>query len=165
MRAGLLGASARGGKRHLTDSGTRVPAVAWWPGVVAPGRNANLVDLTDVLPTFLALADGALTGRPVETPPGVDGVSFADQLGGGDETGRRWHFNQFDEGGTRYYMRDRRWKLYQDGSLYDLETDPGEERAILPGSDSRESARARAFLRDRLRELNPHFVEPRPASS
>ncbi len=159
VRAGLLGAGAAAGKRHLSDAGTRVPAFAWWPGVVAPGRNPNLVDLTDVLPTFLALADGVLAGRPVTAPPGLDGQSFAAQLAGELDGGRTWQFNQFDESGTRYYMRDRRWKLYQDGRLYDLASDPGEDRAVRAG-ESAEAERARAALRERLRELNPRFVDP-----
>ncbi|MDJ0851158.1 MAG: sulfatase-like hydrolase/transferase [Myxococcota bacterium] len=158
VRAALLGREAGGGKRHLSDAGTRVPALAWWPGVVAAARNPNLVDLTDVLPTFVALADGVLAGRPVTPPPGLDGQSFARQLVGELDGGRSWQFGQFDEGGTHYYMRDLRWKLYQDGRLFDLESDPRELRPLLPGAEPAEAARARGRLRRRLVELNPRFA-------
>jgi arylsulfatase A-like enzyme len=64
------------GKWNLYDAGTRVPLVAAWPGVVAPGAKSDaLVSLADLLPTFIEVAGGAAPGD-------VDGRSFAEILRG-----------------------------------------------------------------------------------
>ncbi|NNC41862.1 MAG: sulfatase-like hydrolase/transferase, partial [Acidimicrobiia bacterium] len=46
-----------GGKYHLTEGGIRVPALAWWPGTIAPG---TVIDkqaaLWDLAPTFAEMA-------------------------------------------------------------------------------------------------------------
>ncbi len=51
------------------DSFTRVPFIISWPGQIAPGRTAELVELVDVMPTLLDFA-GA------EIPHGVQGMSL-----------------------------------------------------------------------------------------
>ena len=64
------------GKWNLYDAGIRVPFVAAWPGVIAPGRRTGaLISAVDLLPTFVELAGG--------TPPeAIDGRSYADILRG-----------------------------------------------------------------------------------
>ncbi len=65
--AGLL----REGKGCTFEGGMRVPAIAWWPGQIAPGRTTSALATTmDVFPTALALAGAPLPGdRPLD---GVD---------------------------------------------------------------------------------------------
>ncbi|CAH1264172.1 ARSA [Branchiostoma lanceolatum] len=49
--------SRRGGKASTWDGGLRVPAIAWWPGVVAPGQvSQHLVSSMDVFQTAAELA-------------------------------------------------------------------------------------------------------------
>lgn len=66
------------GKRWLYDSGTHVPLIVRWPGVIAPGSSTDrLVSLMDLGPTLLSLAGlqppEHMHGRPFlgqyEAPP------------------------------------------------------------------------------------------------
>lgn len=64
------------GKWNLYDAGVRVPMLAVWPGVIAPGtKTAAMVQWIDLLPTYIELAGG--------TPPAnLDGRSFVKALRG-----------------------------------------------------------------------------------
>ena len=115
-----------GGKAQLTDWGTRVPVIASWPGKVRPGQVCEgLVDITDVYPTIVELA-GA------KPPQGsLDGRSFASQLLGREEsTARQWVFAEHK---GRSFVKDRRYKLYHDGEIFDLVADPNEEHPLSIG--------------------------------
>ena len=65
--AGLL----REGKGCTFEGGMRVPAIAWWPGKIAPNRITSALATTmDLFATSLALAGGTLpSDRPID---GVD---------------------------------------------------------------------------------------------
>lgn len=62
------------------DGGIQIPFLAWWPGVVEPGRvtDANIC-FTDVLPTMVDVAGG-------NPDPGLDGRSFLPVLTGERDT-------------------------------------------------------------------------------
>lgn len=64
------------GKWNLYDAGIRVPFIAEWPGVIAPGsRTDAMVSWIDILPTLVELAGGV-------PPADLDGRSFARVLRG-----------------------------------------------------------------------------------
>jgi hypothetical protein len=47
----------RGGKGDYLEGGVRVPAMAWWPGVIAPGQTVgDIIHETDLFTTFARLA-------------------------------------------------------------------------------------------------------------
>lgn len=55
--AGML----KGGKGSPSEGGTRVPAIAWWPGTIPSNQvNETPVSSFDLFPTFLELAGGTL---------------------------------------------------------------------------------------------------------
>ena len=55
----------RGGKGSTWEGGVRVPTLAWWPGRVPAGTTCDAVAGTiDLLPTFVALAGGAVPAQP-----------------------------------------------------------------------------------------------------
>jgi arylsulfatase A len=134
----LAGRRIAGGKSLLTDAGTHVPLLARWPGHVPAGVCADLVDVSDLLPTLAALAGVALPADLV-----LDGRSFAPQLRGEPGRPREWVYGGFR---GRSFLRDRRWKLTNAGDLYDLARDPDERAAIRAAQDTPESAAARARL-------------------
>ena len=150
----LNGRKAGGGKGSMKDSGTRVPLIASWKGTTPAGAVCDdLVDFTDFYPT---LAEAA--GAPVEAARGVDGVSFFPRIAGRKDAPREWAFMHFrgrsaetdggnwpDKAGS-YWARDRRWKLYHDGRLFDLEDDPDERRPRGADGDTAETAAARRRL-------------------
>jgi len=48
----------RGFKGQLFEGGTRVPAIAWFPGIITPSaKNHNMVLSMDLMPTFLSVAE------------------------------------------------------------------------------------------------------------
>ncbi|WP_108258350.1 arylsulfatase [Mangrovicoccus ximenensis] len=67
----------RGGKGTTWEGGVRVPGIAYWPGMIAPGRESDgLFDLTDFFNTSLALA-GVTDSIPAERfIDGIDQSSF-----------------------------------------------------------------------------------------
>ena len=70
IRSTLEDRVVQGGKGKTTDAGTRVPLVAYWPGVVPEGRvSDDLVDFSDFMPTLLEASGTA-------PPEDLDGQSF-----------------------------------------------------------------------------------------
>ncbi len=123
--------TVRGGKAAMTDSGTHVPLIANWPGRIPAGRvNENLVDFSDFLPTFATFSGG---GLPADRP--IDGLSFASQLLGKADKTRQWVFCHYWGYGrrkedTREFVRDKRFKLYDNGEFFDVENDPLEQHPL-----------------------------------
>ena len=144
-----------GGKGKTNDRGTHVPLIAQMPGTVPAGSvNDDLIDVTDFLPTMLEAAG-------VEAPEGyfMDGSSFYPQLTGESGDPKDWIFFHFEPMSARNaarcirMVRDRNWKLYETGQLYDMNTDLDEELPIFESDDSEESAAARARLKPVFAEM------------
>ncbi|MHC4272115.1 MAG: sulfatase-like hydrolase/transferase [Planctomycetota bacterium] len=77
----------RGGKGDFWEGGIRVPAFAWWPGVIEPGQIVgDIVHETDLYSTFARLG-GATEHIPADRI--VDGLDQTALLLNGDTHGRR----------------------------------------------------------------------------
>jgi arylsulfatase A len=119
----------RGIKRDLYEGGIRVPMIASWPGTIPAGRVSNHVWAHwDILPT---LAD--IAGAPA--PPGVDGIAMTRALRGESQPAHEFLYWEFHERGFQQAVRMGTWKairLKQDAplELYDLATDPAEQRDV-----------------------------------
>jgi arylsulfatase A-like enzyme len=142
-----------GHKGFPDDGGTRVPLIAHWPRTIPEGVVLDdLVDTTDFLPTI-----AAATGAPA--PPGVqqDGLSFLPQLQGEGGNPREWVFCHYDPDWGAFsrsrFARDHRWKLYDDGRLYDVAMDVLEEHPLEPRALGPEGAEARQRLQEVLDRL------------
>jgi arylsulfatase A len=135
-----------GGKGLLTDNGTHVPLIVNWPGITPAGKVCNdLIDFTDFMPT---LAD--VTGASLPQDRTIDGQSFVPQILGRDGTERKWSYNLF-EGSA--WIRTHLWKLYDDGKLFDMASDPLEQNPILAENDGKESSKIRVYLTEELKNL------------
>jgi arylsulfatase A len=126
----------RGGKGLTTDSGTHVPMIASWPGVVPIGKVCGeLVDFRDFVPTFAEAAGAEIPG---DMP--IDGRSFLPQLHGEKGNPREWIFCHYDprwgNHKMRRFVRDKRWKLYANGDLYDVSADTLEQNPNPPGPEA-----------------------------
>lgn len=112
----------RGYKRDLYEGGIRIPAIAWWPGVIEAGAvSAEPIGFWDYFATV-----GELTGAPV--PRDTNGTSFAPTLLG---EGRETPEYLFWEYRDRVAIRAGRWKGVRPGAdaaleLYDLDSDESE---------------------------------------
>lgn len=124
------GTSIKGNKGYATDAGTHVPLIAHWKGKIKKGSiNDNLIDFTDFLPTFMELA----TAKELDHTQ-TDGVSFYPQLIGKSQVTRDWIFCHYEPNwgnfNPRRYVQNKRWKLYDNGELYDLENDILEQNPL-----------------------------------
>ncbi len=120
-----------GGKMDLTEGGIRVPWVAHWPQVIAPGRITAQHCLTmDWSATMLAAG-----AAPADPAFALDGVDLMPVLRGEHNTFERPLYWRMSHRGQRAH-RDGRWKyLRVDGLdyLFDIDADERERanRAAL----------------------------------
>ena len=143
----LNGVDIVGGKGLTTDAGTRVPMVVLQPGVVPKGRvYEELIDFSDFLPTCLETCG-------LKIPQGIDGKSFASQLRGEIGQPRKWLHCYYcprpERTKPKQFVRDKRWKLYRDGSFFDVANDVFEKNN-LTGSETDDATAARSHLQKAL---------------
>ena len=112
----------QGGKGSMQDAGNRVAFVANWRGTIKPGTVVDApIGFTDVLAT-IAEATGS------KAPDGTDGQSFLPMAKGDASKARGWMFQSYSKNGLgeapyRCFVRDANWKLYADGSLFNVPND------------------------------------------
>ncbi len=121
------GQEFRGQKGQLYEGGLRIPAMARWPGKIAPGQVSDLLCyFPDIMPTLAELAD-------VKTPADIDGMSLVPELLGDKAAGRAQpqHEYLYWEIGRQTAVRMKDWKAVRtkpdaDWELYDLSADLSE---------------------------------------
>lgn len=119
----------RGRKGDSYDGAFRVPALARWPGKIAPGRVSDHVwAFWDFLPTA-----AEIVGLPDVALPKTDGVSFLPALLGRPADQRKhkylyWEFNR------NQAVRSGNWFGHRrnggEVELYDLKSDPQQKRNV-----------------------------------
>jgi arylsulfatase A-like enzyme len=146
--------TVQGGKGLTTDAGTRVPLIANWKGSTPSGKVLDdLIDSTDFMPTIAELTGARM---PAEIRP--DGRSFAPQLRGEKGNPRDWVFCHYDprpgwdkkQYTLQRFARDQRFKLYDDGKLYDVPDDVLEQQPLKKGEGGPAANRARQKLKSVL---------------
>ncbi len=150
----LHGVSIPKGKGRTNDWGVHMPFVVRAPMFSAGGRvTDDLVDFTDMLPTFAKIA-----GAPLPKQAKLDGRSFVDSLRGtGSDSGKRkWIYAQI---GARRIVRDKRFKLDSSGQFWDLKNDPLEKND-LQSSRAPEVAAARERLQKVLADMPEDAAAP-----
>nr|WKN37000.1 sulfatase-like hydrolase/transferase [Tunicatimonas sp. TK19036] len=115
----------RGHKTQLWEGGHRVPAIAYWPGMIDAGTtNATIVSV-DILPTLLSLANSQLPKNFV-----TDGVDFSKLLTEGQTPETRTIFWRYRD---QWAARQGDWKLLvqQDSTyLFNLAQDISEQHNL-----------------------------------
>jgi len=154
-----------GFKSSLWEGGHRVPAMACWPGKIAPRLCDEPTICLDLFPTFLALANA----EPPKDRP-LDGVNLLPLLTEGKPLGER---TLFWAAGQQRAVRQGPWKLLMgikdrgnQPGLFNLPNDLSEkqsladkepqrvqamrtalgawEREVMPGGGEREKARGKS---------------------
>jgi arylsulfatase A len=150
--------TVKGGKGTLTDAGMRVPLIANWPGTIPTGKvSRDLIDSTDFLPTICQATGAALpTGK-------LDGRSFLPQLRGETGQPRQWTYcwyapNQNKIDAPRQFARDHRYKLFADGTFYEVDSRRFEEKQLQDGQLGPEAAAAK----QKLQAVLDQFQDARP---
>lgn len=143
------GKKIRGEKGLPTQLGLRVPAIASWPGVLPEGTVSNsLLESTDFLPTILQAARAS-----VSIPKSIDGIAQFENWKSGEAGPREWvYIHQDPRPGwdkDRFKLDrlviNQRYKLHEDGRMFDLNADPFEKQAMFIG-DNAEADAARLKL-------------------
>ena len=128
-----------GRKATMLEGGSRVPLIANWPGVTPAGKvNHDLIDFSDFCATVAELGGAKL-------PEGVrlDSRSFAGQIKGEKGSPREWIYVELN---GKSYVRDSRFKLTNNGELFDLSDAPFKEIAIEKTSADSGATAARKSL-------------------
>ena len=142
----------------MQDAGNRVAFVANWKGTIKPDSTVDSpVGFTDVLPT---IAD--VTGSKVLD--GADGKSFLPMLKGDMSQARGWLFQSYSKNGPgsaayRCFVRDANWKLYADGSLYNVTNDWLEKSPVTGPEADAQRKRLQPILDRVLKEVPPKLVD------
>ena len=130
-------APLRGHKGTVWEGGHRVPAIAWWPGTIAPNRVADELAISlDLCPTMCDMAG-------VSAPDGhFDGIGLNALLRGeGEPRPRHLFWNGLA-------MRDDTYKLVIDNDtprLFDLSQDLSESEDLASQHPDRTRAMCRAI--------------------
>ena len=135
---GMVETIYRGGKGDYTEGGVRVPAIAWWPGMIEPGQTVgDIIHETDWYTTFANIA-GATKYIPSDRI--IDGIDQTSLLLNGDGYSRRDYVHIYT-GSTHAATVKSRFKRHWVGDLpglagasfYDLYNDPREvQPKMLP---------------------------------
>lgn len=147
----LQGMTIRGGKGSMTEAGTRVPMIAWWPSRIKPAICREFFSLVDILPTINSIAG-------IPTQRHVDGMNLSHYLLGGTGENREKICVNFGNG---YYVRDHRFRLNHDGKLYDISTESNKTRysesLVQPSAHLKEREQLQHHLDNfmKLTPLNP----------
>ncbi|VGO13060.1 Arylsulfatase [Pontiella desulfatans] len=122
-----------GRKNRMLRDGTGVPCVMDWPKyrdeyAKIGHRRDDLIDFSDFFATIMEVAETS-----VDYP--TDGVSFASRLRGEGAKKRKFVFCHYwrvgrDPKGARDAIHDGNYKLYNDGTFYDLQTDSDELQPV-----------------------------------
>jgi arylsulfatase A len=149
----------RGGKGTGTVAGMHVPLIANWPGTIPAGTvNRDLIASTDFFPT-LCEAGGATIPEGLT----MDGVSFLPPLRG--EKGRPrptlycWYARDGGPKADIEFAMTASFKLYRDGTCFDLAVDPFEEHPLPVSSLTGSRAETAKMLQAEL----DRFAQARPA--
>ena len=137
----------RGGKGTLYEGGTRVAALANWPGRIKPGEVNGMMHVVDMFPTL-----GALAGAAGKKDKLLDGVNVWATISEGSPSLRQevvYNIEPFRAG-----IRQDEWKLIwrtplpQALELYNIAQDPSEKTNLADKNPQKV-----AELQKRIEEL------------
>ena len=154
----LNGRQIRGGKGYTHDYGTHVPLIVNWPGKVPGGKvNDDLVCFSDLFPTMVEAM-----GLPQKEISDGDGWSFWPQCEGRKGRQREWIYcyyfprpsaTKYNDKYSHYqvrFTRDKRYKLYDNGEMFDTIKDVIEKHPIAVGEAGAGGEAARRMLQKAL---------------
>lgn len=146
---GTIGGKKLSGKKGtMLECGSLVPTIASWPAVIKAGQvNIDLIDSSDLLPTF-----AAVTGAPLPTKNVLDGRSFLPQLQGKKGNPKEYIYMEL---GNKWYVRSAKWKLNRQGELFDMSNAPFEEKQVSDYTNNPEANAAYTRLQAILKEIAP----------
>ena len=147
----------KGIKRSLHDGGIRVPAIAYWPGVVPAASESDMLwSFADFLPTAAEMAG-------VEPTAGLDGISLRQTLQGeSQDWSERVLYWEFHERNPGQAIRWGKWKAIKNRGkslqLFDMTTDIGEEHNLA--DENPDVAKQALNIMSEARTASEHWGDP-----
>ena len=125
-----------GGKGSFLEGGIRVPAFAWWPGVIEPRSVVgDIIHVSDLFTTFARIGGGT---DFIPTDRVIDGIDQTALLLNGDGHSRRDYVHVYagpNYAATVKQQFKRHWMSSRPGlvgkSFFDLYKDTREERGMM----------------------------------
>lgn len=133
----------RGGKYQIFEGGTRVPFIIRWPGRIAPGTSAALVNQIDFIASFAELLDVELADdeaadsrNTLDAFLGKDKAGYAYMIQEAGYNRRALRYNDWKyiapmPGKARKFSFNRFGGAAAEAALYNLGDDPGEAENII----------------------------------
>ena len=151
-----LGEHFMWGKVTLFEVCDRVPLIVRVPGLTTPGsRSDGLVELVDLYPTLAQLCQ-------VTAPSDLQGVSLVSRLEDASVPGKEVAYTVVYRGDQLgKAVRTERWRYTSwpvGEELYDLRTDPGEQRNLVTSTEHAETV---ADLRSHLKHIESFAASQR----
>jgi arylsulfatase len=130
----------KGGKGAVLEGGVRVPAMAWWPGMIEPDQDpTDIIHLVDLYTTAARLG-GAVDNIPTDRiTDGIDQTALLLLGEGHSHRNYMFHYSGSQIGAVRYEDFKIHIKPGGHGGLpnmdfYNVRRDPGEKRGeFYPG--------------------------------
>ena len=125
----------RGGKGEVYEGGIRVPAIAYWPGMIDAGQDP--IDMLHVTDLYTTAARVAGSKKLIKDDRVTDGIDQTSLLLNGEDSGRRFsmiHYSGVEIGAVRLDDRMKIHFMGMKGGLpvmetYNIVRDPGERDA------------------------------------
>ena len=114
----------KGRKGSTDEGGVRSPMLIRWPAQIKGGHVVTQLGAAiDLLPTLTDLAD-----IPIDSQKPLDGISLKSALlTGTNSSPERPIFSQWN---GKFSVRTNRFRLDNNGKLYDMQTDPGQNKDV-----------------------------------
>jgi arylsulfatase len=135
---GMIETLYRGGKGDYLEGAVRVPAMAWWPGMIAPGQTVgDIIHECDLFTTFARIGGAE---RNIPTDRIIDGIDQTALLLDGDTHSRRDYVFIYTGPILAATVKGRYKRVWvgekpglSGAAFFDLYTDPREENGkMLP---------------------------------
>jgi len=141
----------KGRKGSTDEGGVRVPFLIRWTGHIPAGRRVpQIAGAIDLLPTLAGLA-----GIPVISTKPLDGISLKPLLLG---QAREWPDRMiFSMWRNRVSVRTQRYRLDNDGHLFDMTADPGQRHDIAAQKPA-VAAKLRQAVAEWKKEILPNIA-------
>ncbi len=129
---GMVETLYTGGKGDFTEGGVRVPAIAWWPGMIGPGEIVgDIIHETDLFTTFARLGEAT---QYIPRDRVIDGVDQTSLFLNGNTHSRRDYVMIYQGPSLAAAVKGRfkrDWANALEGlsgaEFFDLYTDPREQ--------------------------------------
>ena len=164
---GMVETMYRGGKGDYLEGGIRVPAMAWWPGMIEPNQTVgDIIHVTDLFTTFARIGEAT---QYIPRDRIIDGIDQTSLLLNGDANSRRDYVHVYTGDVYAATVKGRFKRVWvgdlpglSGASFFDLYNDPREvQPKMLPMFPTKGMFNMMRGRHEFWNERYPHIAEAR----